>query len=710
MLKLLVGLLFFVMMSCSEDDAALNNEASNLAGTYMATTFEDNDTNPSNKLLEITEGDTEGTYSIADNCAGNELYTAVYDDVGNGFNLTVVTTETYVEAADKMGYLQLNPIDAPGTNVYSLGSATDTNDPLYLEKGAFSCDDTGLLLTTDEDSAIITAACGNYGQGNGRGNLLCAGVYRLDVALVETSEVTETTEEEVASSNPEIPDSTGNALQLNCVSETTSEIANADFTGTLNIMTNDQLYLGNIIKGNDYANNGSWSPLAVSSGRDGFTFSISGLALANGVSSTLSIDELTGAGDVADAVNDLITTPGNVLDVSAAISYEVTQVYSASELELKLGLTVNVDSGGGALSFSWGEEEATNYYSIRYIQTFYEISMNTPLTPWAFFNTDEDGQFADEANAIVAGNPPLYVGRVGMGRALYLNASSTYTETEITAGFTAEYTGSGVSIGLSGEYSQESVVQNTTMTMSVMGGSAAAAAELARQLGQEVGIPANPPNTPLNAGAFMTAVGDWITEGSTFSQEDIAMDDDGLVDNTVPITYDLRYVADNSIASTALLADYNSQNCTVLPEEFTDFRLVVTNVDDHVYYWVDNASDVGFINESIDPATGSDYQLTNYFDAATGSEFGSSGFDKTYDFWTDGEDHTLRVQLRNDGCYDTSYNVSLQRKSAGGDWSEVSTETESGWGACNWWNRVVFRVNRSTGSYEKISGGRSIVL
>ena len=688
---LLILGLFAFSFACSDKDTGNLLNVSDFTGTYLSNqinTASINDTSAVNEsvaqLFKIEKDDDTGisVYLLCNPSSSEPLYKGTWQTDGKqGWNL-VPQTKDETHSDDNASAWQLNITDH---NMLKMVNSTSPDAEYKMVKSSLTCSD--LTNTANESVALLQSDvdedCADWGNGDGRKNLLCAGNYQLNMNL--QSDTTQGDTEQTVTN-------TGDTEALLCESLPIEETGNQTFAGSFAASYDPNMFPGAIFYGQDFANGTGVSPIATSTPRDGATFSVGIMSLYN---NQFTVDEVT-AGNIQNALQQEIFTEDNIKQTTANTDFTMTQVYSSEQLAIDANVSVTVGtSGSGTLDFTWNSSTDKNYFLIRYTQIYYSVTMNPPGTPWSVFQTDENGDFTDEANRFVKNNPPGIFLSVSYGRQLYLKIETTLTETEVNSALGIEVNSGDTEVKVDISVDYASALNESTIQASTLGGNASDNTALLNAVTSASG------ETKITD--IITAVNAWIDAGDTFNA------DDG--DVYMPVTFNANYLNDNTVMSKGFSLSYTQQDCTIIPQDYAEFRFVLDSVDSKLFYYLDNSDDTedteSFVSEYKDAsdATGQFSSATSVFEA-TGTIPGNSQF-------YDSNDHIVRLQVRNDSCGNYSFKGELQRRwedstttpgtTTTTDWQTIhQVDAGPSFSNCSWVYRQSYRINRSTGEWSSI--------
>lgn len=265
------------------------------------------------------------------------------------------------------------------------------------------------------------------------------------------------------------------------------------------------IYPGALIKGESILD-GSYVPIPAK--RRPITISTS-LTGGDFVSAVIDDPKLS---TVREAINDLMDQEYDV--PPANMGFEQQQAYSESQLKLSLRSSYDagfVDVAGG---FDYSDKKIQTRMVAKYIQVYYTLDMDIPLSPADLFAEDPD-------EAVFGTYMPMYVSTVTYGRMALFTIESKLEETKVRSFLDVDYSGGETMT----EEDFASLTAKSTMKVYIFGGSS-----------QEAGKTVNGYQEYLN----------YITSGASFSKASPG----------APIAYKLRYIKDNTIGKIVFAASY----------------------------------------------------------------------------------------------------------------------------------------------------------
>lgn len=287
------------------------------------------------------------------------------------------------------------------------------------------------------------------------------------------------------------------------------------------------IHIGGIFDGKGF-DEGSVNPLTAGE-RAPIVISIS---LPNVQGSVSAVVESPSLSTVREAIQEILNQ-NFTGSTPAQIQFEVYEFQSLEQLQLHIGAEV----GGGfgpfsaqvAASFDSGISVNKSYVLVKFVQVYYSLDMDIPASPADFYL---DGQYplADE----MGDWSPVYSPSMKVGRQAFFTVESTYSAQEVKSAVNASFS---FFINGSGEVTseQQSVLNESSIKAFIYGGSSTTGAQV------------------ING---FDALSQHITEGANFSP-----DSPGL-----PLSFNLKFLKDNSDYRTVLSTEYTVRECEIIPE------------------------------------------------------------------------------------------------------------------------------------------------
>ena len=286
------------------------------------------------------------------------------------------------------------------------------------------------------------------------------------------------------------------------------------------------LYAGGLIQGKSHRDGiGSLLGLPIAE-RTPINVSIPGLANDDNFRNVESPNQAS----VDQAIGSMIggaTASG--LSTPSSISFKMETYHSEKQSALQMGLSGNYLGFEGSASGSIDRRQSETTVTAQFYQKMYEVVVEAPQSPGDFFSdefTEAKLQQQVSQGRIGPDNLPVYVSNIVYGRMMMFSITSTASESDIRATMQAGYSGIGGSVEASMSAKQKSILQESKIKITSIGGDAEATLAMIRS-------------------------GDWaqyFTENAPLS-------------SAAPMSYTFRNLGDNSIASVTETTEYNIRTC-----------------------------------------------------------------------------------------------------------------------------------------------------
>lgn len=265
---------------------------------------------------------------------------------------------------------------------------------------------------------------------------------------------------------------------------------------------------------------------AVSAPLAGSTLTLSGLQFAkNGAEYTRRIRETTAAA-VQEAVTSLLDQ-GDAA-TTAGLLYSYFRSYSAEQLAVGLGAGYSSIGFSADLRAKFDQLTTNSVFVVKLVQPYYTVSVAPKDRPSLFFKS---GTGVDQLKPSMGpGNPPAYVSSVKYGRMLLFVVRSTASAESLELAIRASFGGFVASGQVSVDVATRRVLNTADMSLMVLGGPAGPTVSAIAKPGKEL----------------TDSLGDLLLAGMEYSRQSPG----------APIAYTLRYVADNEVAQSTLVAPY----------------------------------------------------------------------------------------------------------------------------------------------------------
>jgi hypothetical protein len=235
--------------------------------------------------------------------------------------------------------------------------------------------------------------------------------------------------------------------------------------------------------------------------------------------------------DVAQAIGAMVgnaTVAG--LSTPSTIAFDMRSFQAESEFALSTKMSAKYLGFSMSASGDFSRNAAETTITAQFYQKMFEVVVEPPQTPTAFFSeafTPEKLKEQEELGKIGKNNIPVYVSNVVYGRMMMFSLTSTSTEQEIRAALNAAYNGIASSGSVSLSAKHKSILQESKLAVSSLGGDAEASIAMIRS-------------------------GDW---SQYFTK-------DAPLSSAAPLSYTMRNLSDGSIATVGETTEYNITTCT----------------------------------------------------------------------------------------------------------------------------------------------------
>jgi hypothetical protein len=293
------------------------------------------------------------------------------------------------------------------------------------------------------------------------------------------------------------------------------------------------------------------------------------------------------------AIGDLVQQAmDNGHSAGSNILFTKETMYSYDQMALKMGLSASYSGASIKASLSADMSSETRTMTAYFVQRMFTVSMVLPQNPEDVFSdefTAEMLQREQKNGRMGADNPPVFVSSIAYGRILMFSFTSTASESDINATLNAIYNGGQFSGDLETKYQE--ILQTAQIRVVTVGGDADQALALIRS----------------------NDLGQYFAEDAPLS-------------TAKPISYTIRHLKDNVIASVAEATEYNLTQCTpkALPVTGSEYYITFTSVCGEAFPFVDDGLAEGiwdaesYYSFSIEDATGShkgiEWMSTKEFD------------------------------------------------------------------------------------------------
>lgn len=277
------------------------------------------------------------------------------------------------------------------------------------------------------------------------------------------------------------------------------------------------IYPGSIIDFDGFES-GDYRPIA--GDRKPITLSISLSNLSGQISNTVDKPSLS---STRTAMQSILNTKSG--STSANVSWNDKEIYSSSHFKLDIGGNYGSLFADIEASFNYENKEIIGRYLLQFTQVYYSIDIDIP--------SPGIENFYNSAPNVKSKYSPVYVSSVKYGRKVYLLIESKSIGLNQGASLTASFNGFASSGGISVDQTLNTLFKEKSIKGIIVGGSALAA----------IGV--------IND---VKALKDYLVSGANYSADNIG----------VPLSYNLRFVEDNSIAKLVLYDKFKIRDCKIV--------------------------------------------------------------------------------------------------------------------------------------------------
>jgi len=238
--------------------------------------------------------------------------------------------------------------------------------------------------------------------------------------------------------------------------------------------------------------------------------------------------------NVTDAISSILNQNLSV-EQPAKITYSQTTMSSLEEAFLKLGASYKWATGNVSGSFQTSSLNYRTSYMVRYVQSYYTVSSETPSDPASFIS--RRASFNAFRNYVDNTNPPTFISSVTYGRELWMLIESNYEASEIKATLNAAFSAGFASGALDLNAEQKKVLNESNIQILILGGGGRPAVEVV-------------------AGDHVSKLKDYLLAGANYSKTS-----PGVI-----ISYTVRYLKDNDVARVSSSTDYTIKTNQAAPE------------------------------------------------------------------------------------------------------------------------------------------------
>jgi hypothetical protein len=293
------------------------------------------------------------------------------------------------------------------------------------------------------------------------------------------------------------------------------------------------LWPGALLRGASHLDLGSLELLAVDRTRRApLGISVQGggvLGIPGGVSTVVA--EPVGS-TVREGINQIVAQAlaADVAVGAGKSSFTSVETHSAEQSVLALGFDARYL--GASVQGSLSTERAADEHTLTatFVQTLFTVAVDPPESPAGVFA--ETVTPADlVALGVGADNLPLYIDSVSYGRMVMLSVTSTASISEIEAALEAGYSGFGVDVGGYAASELQETLQSAKIEVFALGG----------------------PNAGVES---------LVTSGQLADYFDVPLE----INQVEPISFTVRNLGDNRLATVAAATEYDIRTCEALTD------------------------------------------------------------------------------------------------------------------------------------------------
>ena len=370
--------------------------------------------------------------------------------------------------------------------------------------------------------ALFVSCGGGGGGGGGDSPSPYDGGAEINKSIASTTKLTQ------PAPYPERPDGAAvtktyslDGRTYECREQQYSVAAEFDELVTLN-PTSDVLWPGAIIDAATITN-GDYVPIVAA--RKPLTISVSLVNISGAKSRTVQDPKLS---TMREAIASILAQEVTGA-TEARVTFEIISVYSASQLDLALG--VNYKSGLTSVrnQFDFTRTDVLSRTLVKFLQVYYTIDVDVPRQPSDLF---AESVTWESIQRQMSGNvSPAYVSSIAYGRMAFFSVESSYSSTEVSNALDVSIKAIRSNIDVDTAY--KSVLAKSTMKATIIGGSGQSAVQVVNGF---------------------EGLKQYITQGGNYSKDTAA----------APLAYKMRYLRDNSTCEIVMAQSYNVKTCTEL--------------------------------------------------------------------------------------------------------------------------------------------------
>jgi thiol-activated cytolysin len=286
--------------------------------------------------------------------------------------------------------------------------------------------------------------------------------------------------------------------------------------------TTDVLWPGAIIDAATVAT-GDYVPIVAA--RKPITISVSLVNIAGAKSRTVQDPKLS---TMREAIADILAQEVTGA-TEARVTFEIANVYSASQLDLALGVSYKSGLTSVRNQFDFSRTDVLSRTLVKFMQVYYTIDVDVPQQASDLFAPSVTW---DSIKAQMSGNvSPVYVSSIAYGRMAFFSIESTYSSTEVSNALNASIKAIKANVDLDTSY--KNVLATSTMKATIIGGSGQSAVQVVNGF---------------------DGLKEYMTQGGNYNKDTAA----------APLAYKMRYLRDNSTCEIVMAQNYEVKTCTEL--------------------------------------------------------------------------------------------------------------------------------------------------
>ena len=277
---------------------------------------------------------------------------------------------------------------------------------------------------------------------------------------------------------------------------------------------NDKIYPGAIYYDNAFISGTYNAPLNLNLQPYNITTSLSSSA-STGSSAVQVTPSMSG---VKDGIATLMRRNTRVIN-SALGGFEVKQISSLDQLAFELGAGFQGYGVDLNAQFNYLNEKRKNVYFAKLTQVYFDVNTDIQNPKNLIAATDSNTNL-------------VYINKVSYGRIAIIQVSSDYSKEEIQAALNFSYTGSNYGANVNANIDYKKIQETSEIKGLFFGGDAT--------------------NTvPVTSFDQLKSFNDYIRNGLRWNSAVVP----------TPVSYQLKYLNDNSVASTQATTRFNQINC-----------------------------------------------------------------------------------------------------------------------------------------------------